>query len=257
MRIFLTILLTDIIGHSILALFPTREWSKEFSFETYPLELPHPELRQRLRDKESDRAIGPLAERYFDTLDSFWAYWKPWPDEDVRKKIKGKWDVAKFGVVWTYYHMSFFENLVYAPQKWTMFSPNVGKWDVCVRARLIYEDGSHVTVRTLAEPEDITHYESFRFATEKRLQYSTKLDRHGDIDARVGYCNLLAHRHAKNEAGSPLVKILLVEVRYDYPEPGEGSREDYEELNVPLGEETRAPFFEYDPRTRNYRRIHQ
>ncbi len=253
MRLFLGFLLFDTIFRSIAALTPYREWCKELNIRHYPYGLPDPEEREQLARKRADADHDLVTERVMQSFDSLWDYFKPWPEAQSRKKMYGPGDAGKFAYCWMTTRLGFCENLVFAPQRWTMFSPNVGSWDPVVRARLVYQDGTRESQRTIAEPSDLAHHDNWRFLSEKWLQVTTKLQ--SDDDSRRGYCNLLAHRHPRNEAGSPLVKIELIELRYDYPPPDEDARAFLDRQKVPLGKETIAPFYEYDVASRKGRKL--
>jgi hypothetical protein len=253
MRLFLGFLLFDIIFRSFIALVPYNDWRKELEMRKLPLALPDPEEREDLARKTEDADHDLLTERTMRSFDSLWEFWKPWPSAESRKKMVTFADAGKFTLAWMSTRLDFLENLVHLQQNWTMFSPNVSNYDRVVRAQLAYEDGSEQSVRNESEPDDLLHYSSFRFLTEKRLQYTTRLG--NDDDARRGYGNLLAHRYPRNEAGSPLKKVYLTLVLYDYPKPGEDARAAMEEQFVPLGKEKYAPFYVYDVATRKGRKL--
>jgi hypothetical protein len=266
MRIFLFLLVFDMVFHSLAVLLPIKKWCKEILVDRFPERLPTAEEREKLAHYDEVAAFylgpgviavdkpDPVCERVMKSMDSIWEFFMPWPDSYSRKKIKNWGDGSKFVVCWLTTRLGFFEQLFRIPQRWTMFSPNVGKSDTMVRARLVYEDGSERLVRTSADPVDLTHYG--HWWKEKILQYETKLDE--DYDARMGWCNLIAHRNRVNDKGSKLVKIYLIKVRIVYPEPDE---EDIEEFMRAQNDEddlhwrTKPPFWEYDVKTREgYRR---
>ncbi|HKB42281.1 MAG TPA: hypothetical protein VKD72_37990, partial [Gemmataceae bacterium] len=194
-------------------------------------------------------ASGPVAERVWESADSVWTYFKPWPSEKTRRKLHGWTDSGKFAVCWLTTRLNFFNALVRFDQTWTMFSPNVGKWDHSIRVERVFQDGTREIVRNVAYPEDLTRYDSMRFITEKVLQYQTKLER--DDDARLGYCNLIAHRRPANDRGSPLTTIFLYKRKVHYPEPGADAMETLRSQSGPGFWEGVKPFYEYDVKTRN------
>jgi hypothetical protein len=100
-----------------------------------------------------------------------------------------------------------------------MFSPGASTYVHVTRARLRYADGSERLVRCRRDPEDLTRFS--HWGEKKVLAHESKVkQRKGRIDEAWGYCNLLSHRYAHNDNGSPLVRIHLYQVRIDYPEPG-------------------------------------
>jgi hypothetical protein len=248
MRLLLGLLVFDMVFHSLAVLTPYLSWCKELGVAHLPDRLPTREERARLRAASDEDAPDPAAERVWESADDVWRFWRPWPGAESRRRIDGAAGYGKFYFCWATTRLGFLEQLVRAPQRWTMFSPNVGRWDNVVRARLVYEDGSAVTLRNPAEPQSAARYESLRFLSEKKLQYATKLEY--DEDCRLGYCNLLAHRHPDN-AGSPLVQVQLVIVSYAYPPPGVRDRAAFlRAQDEPDGEELLRPFYEYDVASR-------
>ena len=123
-----------------------------------------------------------------------------------------------------------------------MFSPKVGTNDTVGRLELIYEDGSVQVHHLLCDPEDVTHYS--HWFEEKHLQATTKV--HKDVDARLGYCHMLARRQAHNDSGSALVRIRVFKVRYDYPSPDDDAREFPREQMGPPDSQVEPPFWQYD-----------
>jgi hypothetical protein len=255
MRFFLGFVLFDMVFHSFAALVPYGSWCKEYEIAKMPRGLPDPELREELARASVEADHNLLTERVMSSFDSLWEYWRPWPGPESRKKMSDLEDVSKVAVAWTATRLDFIEHLFRVKQGWIMFSPNVGKYDEVYRARLVFADGSKETVRTIAEPADLVHFDSFRFGSEKWLISTWTRIGEGDEDSQRGFCNLLAHRRPRNEAGSALKIIYLVSVRYNYPKPGEDAREFMESQKVPLGEEKNAPFYEYDVTTRKGRKI--
>jgi hypothetical protein len=249
MRIFLGIILFDMVYSNIGAFTPVSDWCAELGMPDLPRGLPGPQERAELARTASDDNPHPVRDRVQASFASFGEYFTPWPGAAVRQNINTPLDGLKFAHCWIATRLRFFENLALARQGWTMFAPNVRNWDVVHRARLVYADGSTRTIRSIAEPINLARQEDFRgFLSEKRVEYSTGLD--DDGDARRGYCNLLAHRHAVNDAGSPLVIILLIRVHYEYPKPALATREALERQVLPLGEERNTPCYRYDVRAR-------
>lgn len=256
MRLFLGLILFDMIFHSVAALWPYKEWCWDFEIATMPQGLPGPEERERLRRAGEEAGQNLLNERVMSSFDSLWEFWRPWPGPATRKRMEDAEDAAKVSVGWLTTRLDFLEHLIRQRQRWTMFSPNVSNHDDVVRARLVFADGSTETVRTIVEPADVLHYESFRFVTEKRLQCAVHVHQDEPYE-RLGLCNLLAHQRPHNAAGSPLKTIHLIVVRYNYPGPGEDVRAALEAQKVPLGQEQNEPFYEYDVSTRKGRELEQ
>jgi hypothetical protein len=251
MRIFLTFIVFDMVFHSLAVLTPHKDWCKDLGMKEFPEPLPTVEEMRELADKTNEDGPDPVADRVLDSFDSLWEYFKPWPSSRTRKKIRSLDDAGKYTLCWLTTRLGFMEQLVRFEQRWTMFSPNVGKYDTAVRAKLVYADGSARFHRTEADPEDLTNYS--HWFKEKVLEYSTKLA--NDSDARLGYCNLLAHRYPKNEHGSPLVRIYLIKVRINYPPPDEEDIAGFmRRQNGPPGWEQKKPFYEYDPTNPNKNR---
>jgi hypothetical protein len=268
MRLLLAFFLTHVVGESLVTIFPIDQFADQLDMRRRPRRLPTCEEQQKLLAEATDDNPAPLADEVTASLDSVWEFHKPWPSHDTRKAMQerawerrliqadggppawlGNWgDRGKFVLAWVGYRLEWQERLLGFDQSWRMFSPSVGKGDWIVRARLVYEDGSEVVVHSLADPEDLTRFRTPRFGSEKILQYSLKLEKHDT--RRVGYCNLLSHRHATNEAGSPLVKILLVKIGYDYPSPWEDVRAELKAQIGPPDWEKTPPFFEYDVKKR-------
>jgi hypothetical protein len=255
MRIFLGIILFDMIFHSFAALIPYKKWCEEYGMDTMPRGLPDPEEKEELRRATENANHDLLTERIMSSFDSLWEFWRPWPGAETRKKMVHLGDVGKVSIAWTATRLDFLEHLVRIRQTWSMFAPNVADDHDIVRARLVYADGSTTTIRSVGDPLNLLHYESFRFLGEKPLQATLRLNK--DPEARLGFCNLLSHRHARNEAGSPLKTIYLMFVNYKYPEPGKDVRAALAVQQVPLGQEKIPPFFEYDVSTRKGRKIQE
>jgi hypothetical protein len=245
MRLFLGLIVFDMVFHSLAVLTPYQKWCKELGIARYPRRLPS--VQEMTEDpKEAGDQQG---HRVMDSLDSVWIFFKPWPSAETREKLDSWSDGAKFTLCWLTTRLGFLEELVGFKQKWTMFSPNVGDDDDVVRAKMVYADGSIRFVRTEADPEDLTHYG--HWFKEKVLQYSTRLDQ--DWDARVGYCNLLRHRYPQSEGGAKLVRIYLIKVRIKYPKPQEEDEVERKmrSQNDLLGWRQLPPFFVYTPLEKN------
>ena len=251
MRIFLFVLVFDMVFHSLTALTPYQRWCKELDIDTFPRRLPTPQEMEQLAERANPDNPNPVGERVMKSCDSVWDFLMPWPDSGSRKRIKTWDDGGRFTVCWLTTRLRFFEQLVRTPQGWTMFSPNAVRFDDVVRGRLVYEDGSTRVIRTSADPEDLTHHS--HWWAEKILQYEVKLD--DDEDARMGWCNLIAHRYPAKSEGSKLLRIYLVRVRIHYPEPGADVAEFMRAQNGPPGWEDTPPFWEYDVQKHEGRKL--
>lgn len=242
MRFFLSLLLLDMTLRSFAALVPWRDWADELKVQRSPRRLPTHEERVQLSTQAPGNA--PVVNRMRESFEDMRSYWNPWPKSESIERMEKWYDPPRYAACWATSRLGFLEMLWHAPQGWSMFSPNVGKWDEVIRVRLHYADGDMKVVRMRAEPTSLTSYGEFRFFSEKHLQYSTRVDT--DADARLGLCNLMIHRHQVNAAGSPLVRLELVKVRFDYPPPGEETKAFLARQETPLGAEQSAAYFVFD-----------
>jgi hypothetical protein len=201
--------------------------------------LQHPRAGARPRG-------GRPAEELMRAFDSSWEYARPWPGPVSRARLRSWSDHGKFAVAWLSSRLDFLEGLVGAAQGWTMFTPDVSTGRTMVRSRLHFADGSTRELRCAGEPEDLTRYGPWPRFTPMRLGETPG---RGKRLGNQGWCNLLRHRHPGNEAGSPLIRITLYEVHFDFPppgvDPGEFLREQMRRAR-PGGEQASAPFFEYE-----------
>jgi hypothetical protein len=219
MRVLLSLLLFDIVVHSLCGAFPLKDWRKEFGLESHPERLPTRQEFAQLRAAGDAALHNKVNESLVSTRDFF----NPWPNAENRAKL-GTWDAcSRYAVAWLSSRLDLVENTVGFDQTWRMFSPNVATWHHVVRARLQYSDGSEYLVKQALEPADLTCYT--RWNVEKILNFEVDVCwERGRIEECRGWCNLLSHRYARNEAGAPLTSIFLYEVRIDYPAPGEEPR---------------------------------
>jgi hypothetical protein len=257
MRLLLCFLVFDMVfrGFSILA--PWGDWKDELGMARLPLRLPtRAELAQLYAQADAKPGSSPVTDRLVETADDVWAYLKPWPEDEARRRIRSWADVGKWAFVYACTRMEMFENVVGFNQEWPMFSPNVSRRKWVARARLRFEDGSEREVRGLCDPADLTRYSHWN--QEKVLSYELKVkDRRshdgdeGPDDDAFGYCNLLSHRYPRNEAGSPLRTIRLFEVRYDFPPPGVDFQAYLKEQSGPPPSQVYPDFYEFDAKARN------
>ena len=228
MRLFLTLFLFAITYRCFAILFPIEGWSDDFKVRRYPLRLSTlAELEEKAREA-SDENPHPVRDDLRETADSVWDYWKPWPGAETRPHIKTWGDGAKATACWVHWRLAFVEHLCAVDEGWPMFSPSVATEKYHTRARLFYADHSAVVVRQTTEPDDYRRYA--HWFHDKRGNYERAADDDSEDGCR-GYCHLLLHRCGPNDAGSPLVKIVLFNVRVDLPPPGADPQAHYAEQN--------------------------
>jgi len=243
MRIFLICFLFDMFARSIIQLTPAEdEWADELSVDANPLSLPSPkELRQCSAGTHPDGYDSPMT-RWSASLQSVARFFVPYPQQETREKIDSVGDVGKYSLAWISSRLDFIGRMVGVDQDWPMFSPNVGDDETVGRLRLVYEDGSEQDVRLLCDPTDLTSYS--HWFQEKHLQVVCKV--HRDTDTRVGYCHMLSRREPHNENGSPLVRIQVFKVHYEYPSPSDDAFEFLTKQSGPPADQIDPPFWEYD-----------
>jgi hypothetical protein len=217
MRIFLFILLFDIIFRSFTVIIPWEEWREELHMRALPYRLPTAAEARELS------AAGELRPRLNESRESFREFWLPWPQGETRDHVSDASSKGKFAFVWLSSRLDLVEELIGFNQEWPMFSPNVSQEKRVTRARLTYADGQQRIIRSLSDPENLTHY--WRWNQEKILDHETKARNDENYEEECfGYCNLLAHRYATNSAGSPLVSIRLYRVKYEFAQPSSGRK---------------------------------
>lgn len=254
MRLFLTVILVDIVYHSFSSLTPYRDWlDDDWKLERYPKRLPTwDEIAELTANGEGAKNSPTLAERVFESLDSTWDYFKPWPPREIRGKLVTWEDHGMYLLAWTTSRLDFFENLIGVPQRWSMFSPNASK-DVTVgRVRLLFADGTRRDVRLLADPEDLTRYS--HWLQEKVLDCELKIAGR-DGDSRYGYCNYMAHQYRRNAAGSPLTAVYIYKINYRYPNPDEDAYEVLKSQSGPPNWDRDGPNWEYRVETARMRKL--
>ncbi len=202
-------------------LIPWEAWASDLNLDEFPKPLP---TRQQIADESQPEVAAQVRA----SLRSLAEYLVPWPDEETRAQLTSPEVAGRFAVAWLATRLNFYETLVGLDEHWTMFSPSVADEKTLTRARLLYADGSERLVRTSIDPEDLTHFA--HWLDGKIVSHERKM---GDASNRRsdcrGWCNLLAHRYPRNEAGSPLWRIVLYEVQYKFPRPGEDARAVLEE----------------------------
>lgn len=211
MRLFLGFLLFWIAFRSLILLVEPDEIVEALKVDEYPTSaLPAPNGPDAPRDEER-------YERTMAAFDSAWDFLKPWPGPRSRRQIKTAGDVGLFAIAWAYTRLGWLENLTGTSQAWFMFCPEAPTGRALIRARLIYADGEERTVRGAADPADLTSYTHLFDNLPCRIALSPEK---GYWACCAGYCNFLKHRYPHNDAGSPLDRIRLYEVRVEFPPPG-------------------------------------
>jgi hypothetical protein len=247
MRLLLTLILFDMVFRGFSVLYPWDDWADELDMRVKPRRLPTRAEWAELPAQASAAADrDPRREEVMLTLDSAWDFFKPWPEAAARAKMRTWADGGKWALTWMSSRLEFAENLVGFNEEWPMFSPSVATRKYVARARLVFADGSERTVRGLCDPEDLTRYS--HWFEEKILDHELKVKEGGEGKARdnKGYCNLLAHRHPRNDAGSGLKTIYLYMVRYNLAPPGADAREWLRGQTGPPKEQVLKDFYEYD-----------
>jgi len=238
-QLLVSFLVFDIVFHSVASLSGYRDWMEKKDLPNFPRRLP---TNYEIQNPDEE---DPAGDRALRALDSVWDYLRPWPDKSARGKLEGPWDYAAFELAWVASRLDLFENMVGAPQRWTMFSPNASRGCWVARFRLVFADETTEVVRITGDPEDLTNYT--HWFEEKILDAELKVSH--DYDSRLGYCSYLAHKHAKNAAGSPLQMIYIYKVGYDYPNPGDDIAAVFSAQTGPPNWDRGGPKWSYDPVT--------
>jgi len=244
MRIFLSLFLFHMVFRSLTVMFPWKDWCDELEMDRHPRpRFATPAERAKMRP--SDEKPYPLLEDFRESFEGVWVYQRPWPGPKTRPHLQSADDWGKFALCWLTSRLDFVENVLGINHEWPMFQPSTSKGCTLARARLYYADGSTYTVRLTADPRDLTNYS--HWFQEKILDYELHVRKgEGRVNDCTGYCNLLAHWHPHNEEGSPLVKISLFGVRYEYPTPDDDPLEHWRQQTGPPDDQIRPVFFEYD-----------
>ena len=248
MRIFLFVLLFDVIFRTPSALVPWEEWAEKLDMAVMPERLPTrvemAELAQRTPTKSNP---APLRNRILHTLDSMWDFIRPWPSSAARAKI-GSWqDVGAFAYCWLCSRLEFAKECCGVNEgTWSMYAPTVSNEFSMARFKLLFEDGTQQTIRLSSDPPDLTRYSHWSTA---KILYS-EVEVRDSPHHRPGYCNLLAHRYPKNERDSPLRAILVYIVEYHLPPPRDDPVEFLRAQNGPPLDQVGPVFFVYDVKTR-------
>jgi len=250
MRIFLFVLVFNMVFRSHMSLFPWTDWMEELEMERRPVRLASQREIANLASRASEANPHPLRDDLLASADSVWEYWRPWPSPKTRPKLRTGKDWTKYTLAWMSSRFDFVETILGINQDWPMFSPNVSKKKWLTRCRLIYADGSQKIVRQTADPEDLTCYS--HWFQEKILDYELHIrEGEGRVVDCEGYCNLLAHRHPRSEGDSPLARIELFQIWYAYCPPGEDPVAFYRAQNGPPADQVSPTFFKYDAATKS------
>lgn len=248
MRLFLALLLFDIIFRSFSIMIPWGAWAEELDITIRPRRLPTRAEFAEMHAAEDSGELDPTVDDLSKVADSMWEFWRPWPEPSARLKIRTWGDGGKWTLVWVTSRLELVENVLGFNEEWPMFSPNVGRRRHITRARMTYDDGTERIVRSRGDPEDLTHYS--HWFEEKILDHELKIreGRNRALDS-WGFCHLLRHRHATNDAGAALAKIHLFVVRYDLPPPTADAREWLADQNGPPSNQVYADFYVFDAKT--------
>lgn len=247
MRLFLCYFIGDMIFRSLLSLTPYNgDWSDEFHVELYPTALPTPaELRRIAADPQGD-GYRAATDRIWTSLASIGPYFSPVPSDATRGELKSPVDAGKYAITWAVSRLQFVGVLVGVDQGWPMFSPNVGAGDTMGRLRLVFADGATRLYRQCADPVDLTCYG--HWFKEKHIQVALKV--HNDNALRLGYCRWLSRQFPQSDAGSPLVRIEVFKIRYEYPSPSDDASAFLAAQTGPPADQQEPTFWIYDVATR-------
>lgn len=252
MRLFLCYFVGDMVLRSLLSLTPyDSRWSDELHVELLPAPLPTPAELDRIAAGTDAGGHTSRAARFRESLASLGPYFWPIPANQTRAVLETPLDVGKYAIVWSVSRLKFVGILAGVDQGWPMFSPNVVTGDTMARLRLVFADGSSQIHRHCADPGDLTCY--CHWFEEKRLQIALKI--HRDRIVRSGYCRWLAAQHPANESGSPLVRIDVFKIRYEYPGPYDDARRFLAEQIGPPPRQQEPTFWVYDVATQTGRYV--
>ena len=251
MRVFLFVVLFDMVFRCFAILYPWDDWADALKMTPLPRRLPTAAERAALIRNATSDDPHPALDRTLLTCDSVWDFFKPWPEPAVRQKLRTPEDAGKYVICWLNTRLNLFENVTGFQQGWGMFSPGASTTRQLTRARLHYADGSEVIRRNLGDVEDQTHY--FRWGEYRVRSYQMEV-KPSKEDECLGYCNLLAHRYARNADGSPLKQIRLFRVQCDFAPPGVDPREFLQAQMRATRDSLPSPdgpvypdFYEYNP----------
>jgi hypothetical protein len=226
MRLFLGLVLFCMVYRCVGQVLPMYDWGVALGVQRLPRPLPTPAEKEALRTVSG--TPDPVLAEYGAVACALADYCNPWPDHATREHIHSPLDGVEYAASWVDARIGFLECLVGVRQRWQMFAPSLDKAISHVRARLFYDDDTETIVHQLAEPADFTRGGHSWF--EERI-LSHEVYTQMDASRSWGYCNLLAHRHARNASGAKLVYITLFCVWVMLPEPGVDAQAHYEQQN--------------------------
>ncbi|MBI3408559.1 MAG: hypothetical protein HY040_09415 [Planctomycetes bacterium] len=247
MRFFLGFLLLDIVGHSFMALYPYADWMQDKEIPRLPRPLTSIRQWRELADTEPPLDSG----RAWDTLDSLWDFWRPWPAKEARMGFSSCEDWGLFALGWTGSRLDFINNLLGIRERWTMFSPTVDSMVALPRALLVFADGSTQVARSCLDPEDLTCFARWL----KQKQGDNEKYLFDDSEYRRGYFNHLHHQHPTSKSGAPLQRIYLYSVRYEFPPTAQDIAKVFSKQNGPPQWDALGPLYEFDRAGKSERKL--
>ena len=247
MRVFLFVIVLNMVFRNFSALGPWQTWVNELEMRDLPVRLP---TREEIARNAEENPAG-IYEDMMESADSVWEFWRPWPGPKTRPHLDSVEAWGKFALCWLNSRYYFVEKLVGVGQEWPMFS-TVPKKRTFARSELIFADGTTQIIRQESDPQDLTSFS--HWGMQKVRYYELYVGEDSQACCK-GYCNLLAHRHPRNEQGSELSKIRLFTVWYEYPTPDADPREHLRLQIGPPSNQVRPPFFEYDVAMREIRKL--
>ncbi|MEX0586332.1 MAG: hypothetical protein WD176_06795 [Pirellulales bacterium] len=246
-RLFIGYFLFDMVVRSLISLTPYDDgWDTELAMDLRPVRLPATGNFVQVAERGESAGHESIGTQLKACAVSAAQFYIPWPEEKTRRRIDSAEDCGKFVITWLGTRLKLVGTIVGVDQDFPMFSPNVGTDETLGRLRLRYADGSERVVRTLADPDDLTCYS--HWFQEKHLQAATKLER--DEDARLGYCNWVAHQFPRSEQQAELTRIDVFLLHYKYPSPWDDARWWLARQTGPPADQIDRPFWTYDVRTR-------
>lgn len=189
-------------------------WRDDLDMHTVPLPLPSAVEREAIAQGRSPR-YESLPSRLLATGASVLRFANPLPPHKTRRHLTDAGHWLMYAAVWVHTRLEFTGRLIGVDERWTMFSPTVGTTRTIVRTVLSYSDGVEVSVRSRAEPDDLTGF--VRPFAQRRLQHDLNLTQLEDV--RLNWCRWLARVRPTSSNGAPLHTIALYEVRYRLPAP--------------------------------------
>jgi hypothetical protein len=191
-------------------------WADELGMFTLPYALPTEQERAEIRAGKSKR-YEDVSSRLGAVATSLVRFANPVPTEKTLSKATGAVDWLKYGVVWVHSRIEFLGRLIGVDERWTMYSPTVGKTRTVARAVMWYSDGSTMEARAKTEPRDLASF--VRPFSQRRLQFDVNLP--SMSSARLGWSRYLARHWPENESGARLQKIDFYKVAYKLPDVGQ------------------------------------